>query len=73
MSLLYLRPGGKFSKHGPKHFSEMGINFRRRLVTKSVLNAGEKSGRNNSVDGTRLTTTILQTKTSGSVKGNVTI
>lgn len=63
----------KFRKHGPKHFAEAGINFRRRLVTKSVLNAGEKSGRNNSVDGTRLTTTILQTKTSGSVKGNVTI
>lgn len=63
----------QFQKYGPKHFAEVGINFRRRLVTKSVLNAGEKSGRNNSLDGTRLTTTIRQTKTSGSVKGNVTI
>lgn len=63
----------RFRKYGPKHFSEVGINFRRRLVTKTVLNAGEESGRNNSVDDTRLMTTILQTKTSGSVKGNVTI
>lgn len=63
----------QFRKYGPQNFGEVRINFRRRLVTKSVLNAGEKSGRNNSVDGTRLTTTLLQTKTSGSVKGNVTI
>lgn len=62
-----------FQKHGPKHFAEVGINFRRRLVTKSVLNADDKSGRNNSVDGTRPTKTLVQTKTSGSVKGNVTI
>lgn len=63
----------RFRKYGPKHFGEVGINSRRRFVTKSPLNAGEESDRNNSVDGTRLTTTLLQTKTSGSVTGNVTI